>query len=245
MPPLLFGALVAAACMAGIVAGARAQNATDEEVEFVPRTDAPPAKRVGAGTRNPNGVPLRIIGFAPRQTLGYTLREQPTLYFSLSRETAKPIEVAVNDLGDPEKPAVAELVLDKGHPAGLLRLDFSAMKTRAGEPLRLGENRRYEVVLLTTESAEGSANNSAVFSIQRLAADPAAAVPAEPARAAAWFARKGLWFDCVDALNRAIAKQPKHAPLIRSREKLLGAEGLVMAENGIVTERQPSPGGEK
>lgn len=211
--------------------GAAAQDA--DEVEFVPRTSAPPARRVGAGTRAPNDAkPLRAVALAPKQTLGYTLSEQPAVYFALSRATDKPIEIAVNDLGNVENP-VAELTLEKGHAAGLFKLALSKVKGTDGKPVRLAEGRRYEVVLASEENP----NDNAVTQIARVKSD-GGEPPAKDrfAAGAAWYAKQGVWFDAIDSLNRGLEKTPDDAKLLKMRKKLLAGQGLVQGDDGSIRE---------
>lgn len=207
----------------------------DDDVEFVPRTGTPPARRVGAGTRAPDGdKPLRAVALAPKQSLGYTLSEQPSVYFALSRATDKPIEIAVNDLDNAENP-VAELTLPKGYLAGLLKVDLSKLKGTDGKPVKLAEGRRYEVVLASAENP----NDNAVTQISRVKHDPGAGeLPAKErfAAGAAWYAKHGVWFDAIDSLNRGLEKKLDDAKLLKMRKKLLEGQGLKQADDGTVRE---------
>lgn len=209
----------------------------DTDIEFVPRTSAPPARRVGAGTRGPEDrKPLRAVALAPKQTLGYTMSNAPVVYFSLSRATDKPIEVAVNDLGHAENP-IFEWHLPKGHAAGLLKVDLSTMKDDAGKPIKLMEGAKYEVVLASEENP----NDNAVTQISRMKADDGLPNKDRFAASAAWYAKHGIWFDAIDALNRGIEKKPDDAKLLKLRKKLLVGQGLIQADDGSIRE-ETSPG---
>jgi hypothetical protein len=213
--------------------------AQEDDVEFIPRTGTPPARRVGAGTRAPgDSKPLRAVALAPQQTLGYTLSERPTIYFALSRATTKPIEIAVNDLGNVENP-VAEVTMEKGHSAGLLKLDLSTLKDAAGRPVTLAEGNRYEVVLASEENP----NDNAVTQIARAKNDDAAGKlpPKERyAAGAAWYAKHGVWFDAIDSLNRGLEKKPDDAKLLKMRKNLLNGQGLTQADDGSIREETPA-----
>jgi hypothetical protein len=217
-------------------------RAQDDEEEFTPRSSAPPAQRTGGASRTENDAPAILI-LAPADTLGLTTREQPVIYWYLSADTKDPIEVGINDPGNLEMP-VLEITFKGATKAGLHKLDLSKVK-HDGKAVKLQPGVKYEVALTAAgNDTAGSENPSASCRILRV--DPkdlpaAAASEKDPAKRAAIFAREGIWFDYIDALNAAIDASPKDESLLQKRAKALGAQRLVWKNDGTITEAPPKP----
>src|SRR5688500_13453958 len=84
-------------------ATAVAQDAGDDEADFVPRAGAPPANRTGGGSRSCVTDPdLFISVLAPESVAGLTARAQPTLYWYVSKPTSFPVEMGITRTADNE-----------------------------------------------------------------------------------------------------------------------------------------------
>src|SRR5688572_19448877 len=86
-----------AACVHCVAANAGG----DAPAEFVPPAGAKPAKRMGGTANRCSEDPkLYVSVLAPADTVGFTAREQPVLYWYLSKATSDPVEIAITDLRD-------------------------------------------------------------------------------------------------------------------------------------------------
>ena len=221
-----------------LVAPLRAQD--DEEDDFTPRSGTPPAQRTGGASRTESKAPAVIL-LAPRDTAGLTAREQPVIYWYLSADTDAAVEIGINDPTKLENP-VLETTLKGPHKAGLHKLDLSKL-AQDGKPVRFEPGVKYELVVTAlANDASGSENPSATCVILRLNPDdvpaPAPADEQDAAKRAAFYAKAGVWFDYLDALNAAIDANPKDESLTKKRAKALAAQGLICKPDGTITEKQ-------
>jgi hypothetical protein len=230
-------------------APAIAQQAADEE-EFTPRSSAPPAKRTGGASRGGSSAAsaASVSFLAPANTVGYTTREQPVIYWHLTADTTRPIELAINDPKNLEKP-VLETTLAGPHRAGLHKLDLSKLK-QDGKPVRLTAGVKYDLVAEVGAAEAGGASENPTATCRILRLDPkdipaAAAREKDKAKLAAVYAKEAIWFDYLDALNSAIEANPTDESLLQKRAKALAAQRLVMNPDGSITEqpaKRKSPG---
>lgn len=216
-----------------------AENEDDEE-EFTPRTGTPPAKRTGGASRHLGGADLpRVSILAPAETLGLTGRERPVIYWHLSEATDLPIEIGINKQ---DRSTVLELTLEGKKKAGLHALDLRKLEFE-GEPVKLDPGVGHEVAIaVVADEREASKNSTATARLMRVEPDalPEAAKTRDegedPAKVASVYAKEGLWFDYLDALNRALEARPKDEALLKKRTKLLIAEGLELKPDGTLVE---------
>lgn len=224
-----------------------AQDDDDDDADFTPRTGTPPAKRTGGASRHLGAADLpRVSILAPAETLGLTGRERPVIYWHLSKATDAPIEVGINK----GRSTVLELTLEGKKKAGLHALDLRKLE-QDGEPVKLEFGVEYDVVVgLATDQRDPSKNSVATARIMRV--DPQELPDAakahddrdDAAKLAPVLAKEGLWFDYLDALNRALKTRAKNEGLQKKRAKLLSAEGLELKPDGTLVETPSKEGGD-
>lgn len=215
-----------------------ADDGDDDDGGFTPRTGAPPAQRTGGASRDAtasHGPTVSIL--APAESVGMTGREQPVIYWYLSKATDAPVAIGINKK---DRSAVLELTLDGKKEAGLHALDLGKVEEE-GEKVKLEPGEVYDVaIMVATDRDQASKNPTATARITRV--DPkdlsAAARKHEgdPAKLAPVYGKEGLWFDYIDALNRAIQADPKAEELRKQRDKALAAQRLVWRPDGALAE---------
>jgi hypothetical protein len=215
----------------------------EEDDEFQPRSSAPPANRTGGASRGGSSdadMPTVSI-LAPATTVGMTTREQPVIYWYLSADTEHPIIVALTEQN--KKDETIELTLDGAKKAGLHKFDFAKLM-QDGKPVKLKPGVPYEVVVdVVAKKTGGSENPNATCRIMRLDPKDAPKVAeSDPAKQASAYAKEGVWFDYIAALNAALEKSPKDDALLQRRAKALAGQGLMWEPDGKITEKRGGKG---
>jgi hypothetical protein len=153
---------------------------------------------------------------APKH-VGWTIHEQPTVYWYVSQSIARPLVVRV--IGGPSATLLLETTVSPPIPAGIHAFPLA----RYGVSLVMGST--YHVGL---EFAEGSAHNSpslwAEGVIERVPRTPelAARLDRSPeVNLPALYADEGLWYDAVDAVSEMIRTMPEHPLFPEYRVSLL------------------------
>ena len=93
---------------------------------FVPKNRGSPLSRMGGATRSGRTDALpRIEAMVPEEA-GWTLLEQPVLYWYTSRDVTSPVEVVVEAVDGPLAPPIVDTRLKPPFKAGLhaLRLSY-------------------------------------------------------------------------------------------------------------------------
>jgi hypothetical protein len=180
-----------------------------------------PASRVGGASRGVGDADLELSVLAPDHT-GLTTKNQPTLYWYLSKPADARLDVTVinNDEIDP----LLEKVIGIPKSAGIQRLDL----TTAGAKLEPGIEYRWFVSIMPDEE-QRSNDIVASGTIEYTApdADLESRIAASDEREqAAIFAENGLWYDAIDSISRAIEDNPDDASLRTLRAAMLEQVGL-------------------
>lgn len=157
------------------------------------------------------------MAFAPDHT-GLTTREQPSLYWYLSRPATTRVEItSVN--GQAENPLL-ELSVASPSSAGVQKLDLA----RHGVRLQPGIEYRWNVSF--DSDPKQRSNRGRIERVvpgaalaKRLEAAPKAGQPAV-------YAEEGLWYDAIAAIGELIDQSPNDAELRRQRAALLEQAGL-------------------
>jgi len=191
---------------------------------YQPPMRGAPAARIGGGTRGVGDTTLELVVLAPDHT-GLTTKEQPTLYWYVSKPVAAHLEVTViND--EAIEPALEQEVATTGH-AGIQSLDLA----KAGTKLKPGVEYRWFVSVIADPSQR---SNDVVASgtIQRITPDSGLQrriAAADEASLARIYADAGIWYDSIDTLSRMIEKSPNDSALREQRAALLEQVGLQSA----------------
>ncbi len=220
MTRILLAAMLLASMSFTLPQHAFAQKKTPPKLYRPPLRGAP-VSRVGGGIRGPGDNKPSLHVLAPDHT-GFTLTEQPDLYWYISKQADQPIEVIINDEAAVEP--MVEFQLKPPIQAGLHRIRLSERGTR----LQPGVTYEWFVSLLT-DSEDPSQEVVAGGTIQRVAADSPVRKKAESTLQSAsgtdakWrgYAASGIWYDAVSALASRMDRQPGDKALRQQLADLL------------------------
>lgn len=198
---------------------------THEAPKYVPPTRGAPAHRVAAGTRG--GAAETTLEVLAPDHVGLTVSEQPVLYWFVSKPVTAPVQITLASPGN-VKPVI-EIELKPPIAAGIHAFRL------ADHGVKLAPEIEYDwSVAVVLDRAQRSKDLVSSATVRRVTPSPdlARAVAAgQDARTAAIHAAHGIWYDAIDALARAIARQPSDAAPRRSRAALLEQVGLAAAAN--------------
>jgi len=226
----LFGGLVPGLLLAAstvLAAGPAAPGAGDTTVQaksdsasvggfsYRPPMRGAPAARIGGGTRGIGDMTLELVVLAPDHT-GLTTREQPTLYWYISKPVASRLEVTV----------INDQAIDPALPthAGIQSIDLA----KAGVKLKPGVEYRWFVSAIG-DPDQRSNDVVASGTIERITPDKALKskiAGANERDLARVYAQAGVWYDTIDTLSRMIEKSPGDSALREQRAELLEQVGL-------------------
>lgn len=180
-----------------------------------------PAGRLAGGSRgNENEGPF-ICALAPNH-VGRTVKEQPCLYWFLSKGTELPIEFTLIDVQGIE-PLLEERVPRPKKP-GIQSIPLKSYG------IRLKKGVRYEwFVSLVPDPGHRSKDDIAGGMIER--SESSASLEEElsgigTARHPFIYAGNGLWYDALEAISDLIETNPDHPALRRIRSSLFEQVGL-------------------
>ncbi|MGW8309730.1 MAG: DUF928 domain-containing protein [Thiogranum sp.] len=196
------------------------------EFTYKPPMRGAPAARIGGGTRGIGDVTLQLVALAPDHT-GLTTREQPTLYWYISKPVPSRLEVTViNDAAiDPE----LDTELQSTQQGGIQGLDLATTDVK----LKPGIEYRWFVSAIA-DPDQRSNDVVASGTIERIVPDAAlqqSIAGADQRTLARVYAEQGIWYDSIDTLSRMIEKEPDNAQLRAQRAALLKQVGLGDAAN--------------
>lgn len=187
---------------------------------YVPPNRGAPVSRVGGGTRGAGGDETLVRVLAPEHT-GLASRDQPTLYWYVSRAAARLAVVLIDDAA--EMPLL-ELEMVASAPAGIQSLQL------AEHGIRLKPNVEYQwSVALVIDPEQRSKDLLASGSIMYVPAPEtmqAAVAAAKPEELPSVYAAAGYWYDAIDSISILIGPAAGKSDLIGQRNALLGQVGL-------------------
>jgi hypothetical protein len=197
------------------------QPAAGSKVVYKPPLRGAPGGRVGGAARGTGREEFILSVLAPDHT-GLTTREQPSLYWFISRPSSSPVELTVvdPDAADP----LLELQLKPPIKAGVHRLNL------ADHNVRLKPGVAYQwYVSVVPDSGRRSKDILSGGSVERIDAPDdvkARVTGAAPPQLAAIYAEAGLWYDAVATLQDLLDASPKDAALVNQRAELLRSAGV-------------------
>lgn len=191
---------------------------------YKPPMRGAPASRVGGGSRGVGDDTPHLSVLAPDHT-GLTTREQPALYWFVSKPAAAKLEVTVIN----EQVVVPALEKELAAPAasGIQRLRLTDVNVK----LQLGVEYRWHVSLVL-DSKQRSNDIIASGTIQRVEPSPELR---ERLKTLDWrelarvYAEEGIWYDAIDVISQAIELDPSDRAARRQRALLLQQVGLTEA----------------
>jgi hypothetical protein len=174
--------------------------------------DRPAPRRIGGSSRGVSPS-LPIIAVLVPDHLGLTRSEQPRLYWFISAPTDIPIEATLIQPGR-DVPLV-ELLLP-GSAAGIHALDLRQLGVR----LQPGVEYEWSIALVAhpAQRSRDIVSGGAIMHIQ---------TSANLATDAEEYARRGLWYDALMALERNLGEQAAAARARSQRAALLEQAGLL------------------
>jgi len=207
-------------------AGAAAQGARDGAVApvYKPPMRGAPASRVGGGSRGEGDDAPHVSVLAPDHT-GLTTKEQPVLYWFVSKPAAAKLEITVIN-EQVVKPAL-EKELAAPAAAGIQRLRLADFNVK----LQPGIEYRWHVSLVI-DPRQRSNDIIASGTIQRV--EPSLQLQAslqklERRALARAYAEEGIWYDAIEAISEAIEADPNDRGARSQRALLLQQVGLTEA----------------
>lgn len=221
---LIIGIIITAIVLSGVTWDRSRGTLTSLQADaqlYKPPIRKSAASRIGGGTRGPGDKLPSLSVLAPNHT-GLTVREQPELYWYISKASTSPVEITLSDTEaiDP----LLEVVIEPPISAGIHRIRLADHDVR----LKPGVPYEWFVTLLadsedpSQEVVSGSAIERVVLSGARKQEVEMALKKAAP-KAGAWrvYASSGIWYDALAALSALIEKAPKDKALRQQRATLL------------------------
>lgn len=181
-----------------------------------------PQVRVGAASRAP-GDPLPVLQVIAPDHAGYTVSEQPTLYWYLSSPTKLPIEFSITENGK-LNPPLFEMMVQGSSTKGILPLDLG----RYGVSLSMGKGYKWKVAIIS-DPADRTKDSIAAGEVQRIDNPPALAERlnnAKPADRVRIYGEFGLWYDALHESCKQIRDNPDDTGARQLRSELLGEVSL-------------------
>jgi hypothetical protein len=167
---------------------------------FVPPNRGAPATRLGGATRGSGGPELPAIEALVPEEAGWTLEEQPVLYWYLSSPTDVRTDLRIVGV-EPLEP-ILQTTLPRAEQGGVQRVRL------ADHGVRLETGRLYQwLVMLVPDPEDASYNRVVGGGIQRIETPPdleARLRDTEPAQLPHTLARAGIWYDAIDVLSTRI-----------------------------------------
>jgi len=217
--------VLAGALLAPLPIAAQAQQSGPTDTKASPVYRPPlrgaPGGRVGGAARGLGREEFILSVLAPDHT-GLTTRDQPALYWFISRPTSTPVEVTVVDPNATDP--VLETQLKPPIAAGIHRIKLSDYNVS----LKPGVAYQWYVSVVP-DAGRRSKDILAGGSVERF--DPPADVSSKLAKApkaelASAYADAGIWYDAVAALLDMLESSPKDAGLLAQRNALLRQAGI-------------------
>jgi hypothetical protein len=180
-----------------------------------------PGGRLGGGTRSADQHVTVLMVLAPDHT-GLTIREQPTLYWYLSKQTNHPVYLTVIDAEAMKTVLDVRLPAPAGPGVQAIRLGDHGLHLAPGLPYQW-------FVALMVDPEHRSKDIIAGGMIERIAPSQELASKltlAGGAERTAVYAEAGLWYDAVEAISEEIAAVPNDSGLRKQRASLLDQVGL-------------------
>ena len=192
---------------------------------YKPPLRGAPAGRIGGGTRGATERESFSLQVLAPDHVGYTTKDQPCLYWYISKTTSYPIEVTITER-HAVKPLVEKL-LKAPEQAGIQSVCLSA------HDARLRPNVPYKWFVSLVTDAEHRSKDILAGGIIEMVNPPetlaARLATAGRGRAPFIFAEEGLWYDALGEISRMIEASPKDADLRQQRASLLEQVGLTEA----------------
>ena len=181
-----------------------------------------PGGRVGGGTRGTRERDIFVLSVLAPDHTGLTTKEQPSLFWFISAQTALPVELTIVD------PAAVQPILETRLSAPVERGVHRVRLAEHGVRLRPSVAYQWSITVVP-DPARRSRDILASGTIERVEADAELKQQLPGARVenlAAVYAQAGIWYDALEAISDVIESAPEDATLRRYRAELLAQAGL-------------------
>lgn len=189
---------------------------------YKPPLRGAPAGRVGGGTRGVAGRDVFVLSALAPDHTGFTVSEQPSLYWFISADTSLPVEFAIIDPNGTDP--LLEIALASPVKRGVHRIRLGDH----GVKLAPGIAYRWSVTVIP-DSNRRSRDILASGVVERMAppAELASQITAANMdRLPFIYAEAGIWYDALAAISELIVRSPRDEMLWRQRDSLLAQTGL-------------------
>jgi hypothetical protein len=197
-----------------------------------PKGIGAPGGRTGGGSRGQEA--LAIFALVPDH-LGLTIKDQPTLYWYLSKPVPYPLVLTVND--ETQVEPIVETILTTTPQAGIHSLPLKNFN------VKLDLDREYQwFVSLAVDQENPSKNIIAGGRIKRVSPPEKLLQQlrnAEPDQVTAIYSEAGLWYDALSSISDLIESRPNQSDYRHGRKTLL--EQVDLMEVGKAEENLTLP----
>jgi hypothetical protein len=184
---------------------------------YKPRRPSPPPLaprgRVGSGVRGGDGEGSPLLPLAPDH-VGFTIEEQPSLYWFLSQETSSALEFTLRD--DRSISPIIEIRLPSPAQAGVHRTSLKDL----GIKLEVEVQYKWYVTLLQGPEAS-SKDIVAGGTIERMSFVDWLSLCQGKEKTVNGFAECGIWYNAIASISEQIEASPHDAGLRCKRASLL------------------------
>lgn len=192
---------------------------------YKPPLRGAPAGRIGGGTRGTTErESFSLLVLAPDH-VGYTTKEQPCLYWYISKPTTYSVELTITEK-NAVKPLVEKILKspEKGGIQSVCLADYE---------VKLRSNIEYKWFVTLVPDTEHRSKDIMAGGILSFI-DPQSALSAklkeaDSHSAPSIYAENGFWYDAIEALSKMIDEEPNDADLRNQRMSLLEQVGLAEA----------------
>ncbi len=199
---------------------------------YKPKVMGAPTRRVGGGSRglcDAGKVNTSLTVLASIYT-GTTSTTQPNVYWSISEDISKPIEVTLNTTGFPPV-KVFESVIN-APKAGIHAINFKQQNIT----LEAGTEYELSLALICNaddRSADIGANSAIQYEPPSSSLSEKLAGVQEMQRPFI-YAQAGFWYDAIDSVLNLVGNEPSNAKYSKWRDALLQNVNLKMRNNFVV-----------
>jgi Domain of Unknown Function (DUF928) len=188
---------------------------------YTPPKRGAPGGRVGGGTRGIQREVFLLSVLAPDHS-GFTISEQPSLYWFISTSTSLPVELTVMD------PQGVQPILETRIPApvqaGVHRIRLSDYN------IRLASGSAYRWFVSVVPDADRRSKDimagGAIERVEMPEEFKAKLAQAAKADLPSIYGQAGLWYDTIAAISELIEAAPQDQSLRKQRTALLAQVGL-------------------
>ena len=185
---------------------------------YTPPPRGAPKKSVGGSSRGVDAAVPRVMLLVPDH-VGFTVSENPALYWYLSKPTSVRVEITlIDDKG--ETPLIEETMSNASGPA-VHRIDLAKYKVA----LKPEVEYQWSIAVVTDPNKRSGDVISAGW-VKRVAPPAGVAAGGDRAALARNYAAQGIWYDAIAIYSELIEQRPNDRALRESRAALLDQVGL-------------------